>query len=480
MSLELSLVDKSFLGILLFSFIMILHSMKKPVSRRFWLDLGKNPRAVVTLLILLLFFVVGILDSIRFPQTMDGHLTSRTILDGILSPIDGLYEKTYSAPLSLNLHVTEIQYLNGHTIEIYPLLIYPAGFFKSNQEKMIWIQMIIWSQFKKISLSILLLYIAYSLWKLFASKKIPQLKSSPEVHVNASKHRSVFRITRERFGFCLKKIKPSSVALSFFISLFIILLLVSISYDLSRHLHVFGTGKIGEDIFYYSLKSIRTGLVIGILTTVFMMPLALLLGIASGFYGGVIDDLVQYLYTTLSSIPGVLLISASVLSLQTYISNHPDEFSNLADSADARLLALCFILGITSWTNLCRLLRAETLKLKEIDYIFAARSLGTSSLKIMLKHLLPNLMSIVLMTLVLDFSFLVLAESVLSYVGVGVSPLTISWGNMINAARLELSRDPVVWWPISAAFFMMFILVLSCNLFADSIRESLDPHRRFL
>ena len=267
----------------------------------------------------------------------------------------------------------------------------------------------------------------------------------------------------------------SATQISFLLTLFICLSAIIACYWLSRDLHLFGTGKIGQDVFYNTIKSIRTGLVIGVLTTLFMMPLALLLGIAAGYFGGFIDDLIQYVYTTLSSIPGVLLITASVLSMQTYIANHPEQFTTLAQNDDARLLALCFILGVTSWTSLCRLLRAEALKLREIDFVLAAQALGSSSFKIIRRHLLPNVMHIVVITLVLDFSFLVLAEAVLSYVGVGVSPLTISWGNMINAARLELAREPIVWWPMLAAFIFMFILVLASNLFADAVRDAFDP-----
>jgi len=272
-------------------------------------------------------------------------------------------------------------------------------------------------------------------------------------------------------------IVPSMPFFSALVTLFICLSMVFIFYYISREFHVFGTGKIGQDIFYHAIKSVRTGLVIGLLTTVFMMPLALSFGVMSGYLGGWVDDVVQYVYTTLSSIPGVLLITASVLSIQTYLVNHPDLVSNLADDADARLLALCFILGLTSWTTLCRLIRAEVLKLREIDFVLAAKALGTSRFKIMTKHLLPNVMHIVLVTMVLDFSFLVLAEAVLAYIGVGVSPMTISWGNMINAARLELSREPVVWWPILAAFSFMFMLVLSSNVFADAVRDAFDPRQ---
>ena len=260
-----------------------------------------------------------------------------------------------------------------------------------------------------------------------------------------------------------------------FITFFLCAFFILVSYWLSRELHLLGTGKIGQDIFYYTIKSVRTGLVIGILTTLFMLPFALVFGICAGYYGGLIDDVIQYIYTTLSSIPGVLLITASVLSMQTYIANHPLQFPTLLESADARLLALCLILGVTSWTSLCRILRAEALKWREIDFVQAAKVLGTGSFTILWKHLLPNMVPIIIITLVLDFSFLVLAEAVLSYVGVGVSPLTISWGNMINGARLELARDPIIWWPMGAAFLLMFILVLTSNLLVDALRDAFEP-----
>jgi ABC-type dipeptide/oligopeptide/nickel transport system permease subunit len=239
--------------------------------------------------------------------------------------------------------------------------------------------------------------------------------------------------------------------------------------------HLFGTDKVGQDVLYLTLKSIRTGLLIGTLTTLIMLPAAVFLGLLAGYAGGWIDDVIQYLYTTLNSIPGVLLIAAAVLMMQVAIDNHPEWFATSAERADARLLALCAILGITSWTGLCRLLRGETLKLRELEYVQAARALGVSGARILWRHILPNLMHIVLIAIVMDFSGLVLAEAVLSYVGIGVDPNTISFGTMINTARMELAREPMVWWSLAAAFAFMFVLVLAANLFTDVMRDAFDP-----
>jgi len=136
---------------------------------------------------------------------------------------------------------------------------------------------------------------------------------------------------------------------------------------------------------------------------------------------------------------------------------------------------LCMILGLTNWTTLCRLLRGETLKLREADYVLAARTLGVPSYLILWRHILPNILPMILVIMVLEFSNFVLIEAVLSYVGVGVDPTTLSWGNMINRARLELAREPMVWWSLTTAFLLMFTLVLAANLFADKVRDAFDP-----
>ena len=246
------------------------------------------------------------------------------------------------------------------------------------------------------------------------------------------------------------------------------------------HYHVLGTDRTGNDVLYQALKSMRTAFVIGTLATLATLPFAVGLGIMAGYFRGWVDEVIQYLYTVLSSVPNVLLIAACVLMVQVFLDKNPELFETGAERADLKLFLLCVILGLTGWAGLCRLLRAETLKLRELEYVQAATAFGVSHWRIMARHILPNVMHLVLITTVLDFSGLVLYEAVLSYVGVGVDPSMNSFGGMINLARTEMSRDPVVWWSFAAAFGFMVTLVLAANLFADGVRDAFDPRARSL
>ncbi len=244
---------------------------------------------------------------------------------------------------------------------------------------------------------------------------------------------------------------------------------------LMDHYHVLGTDRTGNDVLYQTLKSVRTAFVIGTLSTLATLPFALLLGVAAGYFGGWVDELIQYLYTTLSSVPNVLLIAACVLMVQVFLDKNPELFETGLERADLKVFMLCLVLGVTGWAGLCRLLRAETLKLRELDYVQAATAFGLGPARIMARHIVPNVMHLVLITVVLSFSELILYEAVLTYVGVGVDPQMNSFGSMINLARTELSRDPLVWWNFCAAFVCMLALVLAANVFADAVRDAFDP-----
>lgn len=439
----------------------ILYIRTKPHLRRPWKTVITRKRGVISLMILLVYVTIGLLDSVHFraalPSTegaTEQHYATEvtSILDVMVSPLRTQVEKTYSAPFATRLFVREMQVEDGMLMQHYPRLEYGGRHLTDEDDKRsdILTRIIVNSGFAIILM--VAVFIAWGVWRgrgHWMATKI-QLK-------NMHAGRSVYPIR------------------TFYFMLLLLLLLLLNLLDFGQNYHVFGTDKVGQDVLYQALKSIRTGLVIGTLTTLVMLPLAIFLGITAGYFRGWIDDLIQYIYTTLNSIPGVLLIAGAILMLQVYINNHPEQFTTIAERADIRLLFLCLILGVTSWTGLCRILRGETLKLREAEYVLAARAMGVSRFGILRKHILPNLMHIVLITVVLDFSGLVLAEAVLSYVGVGVDPSMISWGNMINSARLEMARDPVVWWSLTAAFISMFVLVLAANLFADVVREAFDP-----
>ncbi|MEM1243601.1 MAG: ABC transporter permease [Pseudomonadota bacterium] len=419
-----------------------------------WQQIINRPLAVVAMTICASYLTVALLDSIHLqfrlpnqPGQTQIHYSPRivSVLDELIKPIGANDEKTYAAPFASRLFTKEtIETSSGKVEQVYLPLNYPNKILQASGR----------SKTRDITIRIISgLSRGVGIWLLLLTILVIYCR----VNEYNLLHKSM---------------------IAFYLTLLIIIVSISVALSLGKAYHIIGTDKVGGDIFYAAIKSIRTGLIIGLVTSFVMLPFAILLGIMAGFFGGFVDDVIQYIYTTLSSIPGVLLIAASILSLQIYIANHPQLFTNIASRADARLLALCIILGITSWTSLCRLLRAETLKLREMEYIQAAKVLGVSRRKILFRHILPNVLHIIIITVALDFSGLVLAEAVLSYVGVGVDPTTYSWGNMINSARLELARDPVVWWPLLSAFFFMFLLVLSANIFADALRDAFDPRLR--
>ena len=218
--------------------------------------------------------------------------------------------------------------------------------------------------------------------------------------------------------------------------------------------HLMGTDIIGRDVLYLALKGVRVALLIGGLTSLIAIPLSLLFGVTAGYLGGRVDDFVFFVMSTLASMPGLLLLIALIMAM------------------GRSTLSICIALAVTSWVGFCRVVRGETLKLREQDYVQAARVLGASEVQIILRHIIPNLTHLVIITFVLTFSGLVLSEAVLAWLGIGVDG---SWGQMIDQARNELSRDPVIWWNITTAGFALFGLLLAVNIVGDAIRDILDP-----
>ena len=442
------LTDAFIFLLLIMAGFLVWHVRRHEHLLEAWRQVGQRKVAMSAAVVLLFYVVIGVLDSMHFrplAENADNKIQYDTkvlsVLDLALTQLREQKEKTYSAPFATHLYSKEtIETLSG-TQRDYPRLVYGGAHLGEGETV---VADVLVTLIKSAALGVALTAFLYLLvYRLSARERWSQR--------SVGSHQVVW--------LTLTVLMSSLVALLW----------------LSQNYHVLGTDKVGEDVLYQAIKSIRTGVVIGSLTTLVMLPAAIILGLMAGYFRGWVDDVIQYLYTTLSSVPGVLLIAAAVLMMQVYMSNNQAEFNTVLERSDMRLFFLCLILGITSWTGLCRLLRGETLKLGQLEYVQAAKAFGVSDWRILLRHITPNVMHIVLIVIVLDFSGLVLAEAVLSYINIGVDPSTHSWGNMINSARLELAREPVVWWSLLGAFVFMFILVLAANLLADAVRDAFDP-----
>lgn len=443
-----------------------LYASKKEHLRDPLRQVLRSKMGTASLMVLVLYVLVGLTDSIHFRmQAENGDANTEvhyagevlSVLDMVVTPIREQVEKTYSAPFATHQFEKEtVELEDGRKSRLYPRLVF-GGRHLDNPERELTDDLL--------KRGVTGIIYALVIWLLLCAIIVKMLVR----HSRKSVTRVLGDMIKGRSDV------PWHVVL---FTLLVMIALIVLATVYGPHYHIFGTDKVGQDVFYQSIKSIRTGLVIGTLTTLIMLPFAVLLGIMAGYFKGWVDDVIQYVYTTLNSIPGVLLIAAAVLMMQVYIANNPDMFETDAERSDMKLLFLCIILGITSWTGLCRMLRGEALKLREVDYVQASVAFGVSHWKIILRHIQPNVMHIVLIAVVLDFSGLVLAEAVLSYIGIGVDPTMQSWGNMINSARLEMAREPVVWWSLLAAFVFMFTLVLAANLFSDAVRDAFDPRIR--
>jgi peptide/nickel transport system permease protein len=221
--------------------------------------------------------------------------------------------------------------------------------------------------------------------------------------------------------------------------------------------HLLGTDLLGRDVVYRSLKGVRVALLIGGLTSLIVIPIALFFGVAAGYFGGRTDDAVFFVMAVLASVPSLLLLIALIMVL------------------GRGTVQVCVALGVTSWVGFCRIARGETLKLREAEFVSAARALGVSDTRIIMRHILPNIAHLIIITFALSFTALVLSETILSYLGIGLDG---SWGQMIDQARNELSRTPIIWWNLAGASVALFVLVLSVNVIADAMRDIIDPRTR--
>ena len=440
--------------------------MRNPQQRANWSLVFRRPVAAVSGLIILFFLCIAALDSIHYRQALPVapgqtkvvYGEPRSLLDAGLASLATARERSYSQPLAYQAFRKETFERDGASVRDYPRLRFGGVHLTSPETDHatdIASRSFI-AVTKAIAISVGLIVIGLA--------------------IGALRQGQGFGRAWQTFIAGQSKWPWRSLALT---ATGLILVCAWVM-ELSAVYHVFGTDRTGNSVLVVALKSVRTALVIGSLTTLVVLPLAITLGVIAGYFRGWVDEVIQYIYTLLASIPDVLLIAATVLMLQVFIDTNPALFETALERSDARLFFLCLILGITSFTGLCRLVRGETLKLRELDYIQGAQAFGVSTPRILARHIVPNLMHLVLINMVMQFSAFVLAEAVLSYVGVGVDPNTASFGVMINTARSELAATPIVWWTLATAFAFMVMIVLSTNLLADAIRDAFDPRARLM
>ena len=218
--------------------------------------------------------------------------------------------------------------------------------------------------------------------------------------------------------------------------------------------HLLGTDDLGRDHLARLLYAGQVSLAIGFMAALLSLFIGVSVGLLTGFFGGVVDDIVIWLITTINSVPFffIVLIIAAVLS----------------PGAETLIL----VLGFLGWTGTTRLVRGETLSLREREFVISARAIGATPVRIMFAHILPNLISIILINLAIDIGVIILVEAGLSYLGVGVKPPTATWGNMLTGTQSFFTRGPhLVFWP----GLLIFLTVLCLYVLGDGLRDAFDP-----
>ncbi len=215
-----------------------------------------------------------------------------------------------------------------------------------------------------------------------------------------------------------------------------------------------GTDLFGRSVLYKVLHGTRIAMSVGLVSSFISIPIGVSMGALAGYFGGWIDELVVWFYTTLSSIPNIMLLITI-----TYVLGKG-------------LTAMYVALGVTAWVSLARVIRGEFIKHKTREYVIAAESIGASHFSIIFKHILPNVSHFIIIHLSIQFMAAIKSEVILSFLGLGVQGQP-SWGIMIDDARLELSRG--VWWQLAGATVAMFGIVLAFNILGDALRDALDP-----
>jgi ABC-type dipeptide/oligopeptide/nickel transport system permease subunit len=229
-----------------------------------------------------------------------------------------------------------------------------------------------------------------------------------------------------------------------------------------------GTDALGRSVAEKTLLGAHVSMTVGFMANIIAIPLGLLLGAFAGYFGRRIDDVIVWFYTTVASIPGIILL----IALKFAFADKKIFGGSFCEIDLSGMAGVYLALGLISWISTCRLVRAETMKVKELDFVLAARAAGRSDAAILMRHILPNVFHIAIINFSLGFVSAIGAEVMLSFLNLGVQNLP-SWGKMINDARMDLVVGR--WWELASAVSAMFVIVLAWNIFGDRLRDALDP-----
>lgn len=229
--------------------------------------------------------------------------------------------------------------------------------------------------------------------------------------------------------------------------------------------HPFGTDDLGRDMLTRLLYGGRISLSIGLFSMLIAVFIGVTIGAMAGFFGGTMDNVLMRFTDMMLTIPRLFLLIIMAVILRGINWPYLQEAGGI--------VAIILVIGVLSWMGIARLVRGSFLSLREKEFVEAARSVGLSNFRIILRHILPNAISPVIVAATLGLAGAIISESGLSYLGFGVQPPTPTWGNMLRNAQDEMLRGHM--WMAIFPGLMIFIIVLSINYMGDGLRDALDP-----